>query len=102
MTHDTLISARDAIRSKQVSSVELTREALDRIEKLEPAIHAFNSVWADRAIEQAKLADQGKLPGPLSGLPIAIKDNLCTSVGLTTCSSKILANFRAPYDATVV
>src|SRR5205085_10094350 len=55
-----------------------------------------------RALEQAKLVDDGKRSGPLGGVPVAIKDNLCTSFGMTTCSSKMLANFRAPYDATVV
>src|SRR5262245_50341093 len=101
-TFDTLISARDAIGSKPISSVELTTQLLQRLDKLEPTIQAFNSVWHDRALEQAKLADQGKRPGPLCGVPIAVKDNLCTSYGLTTCSSKILANFKAPYDAMVI
>jgi aspartyl-tRNA(Asn)/glutamyl-tRNA(Gln) amidotransferase subunit A len=101
-TFDTVISARDAIASKKVSSLDLTRQVLDRLDKLEPAIQAFNSVWHDRALEQAKLADLGKRPGALCGVPIAVKDVLCTSYGLTTCSSKMLANFRAPYDATVI
>lgn len=99
---DSLISAREALRSRKISAVELTRQVLDRIEKFEPSIKAFNSTFAERAMEQAKDADAGKRPGELSGLPIAIKDNLCTSHGLTTCSSKILAKFAAPYDATVV
>jgi aspartyl-tRNA(Asn)/glutamyl-tRNA(Gln) amidotransferase subunit A len=100
-TH-TLISARDAIRSRKISSVELTRQILARIERIEPSIQAFNSVWADYALERAREADEGKRPGELCGVPIAIKDNLCTSYGLTTCSSRMLADFRAPYDATVV
>ncbi len=99
---DTLLAAREAIRTGKLSSLELTRGVLDRIEKIEPSIQAFNSVWADRAVEQARQADAGRRPGPLSGVPIAIKDNLCTSFGTTTCSSKMLANFHAPYDATVV
>ncbi|HVT89620.1 MAG TPA: Asp-tRNA(Asn)/Glu-tRNA(Gln) amidotransferase subunit GatA [Tepidisphaeraceae bacterium] len=102
MKLDTLIDSRDAIRSKKISSVELTRQVLDRIEKLEPTMQAFNSVWPDRALEQARAADAGQRPGELSGIPIAIKDNICTSHGLTTCSSKMLANFKAPYDATIV
>jgi aspartyl-tRNA(Asn)/glutamyl-tRNA(Gln) amidotransferase subunit A len=102
LSYDTLDSARHAMAARKVSSVELTRQAIARIERLDPTIQAFNSVWADRALEQARLADEGKRPGPLSGLPIAVKDNLCTSYGLTTCSSKMLANFRAPYDATVI
>src|SRR5213595_3488448 len=99
---DTLTTARDAIKRREVSAVELTRQLLDRIAKLDPAILAYNSVFADRALEQAKQVDDGQRSGPLAGVPIALKDNLCVSYGKTTCSSKILANFRAPYDATVV
>ena len=101
LAFDTLLSAREAIRSKKISSVELTRQALDRIEKLDPRILAFNSLYPDRALQQAKDVDDGKRTGPLAGVPIALKDNLCTSYGTTTCSSKMLENFHAPYDATV-
>jgi aspartyl-tRNA(Asn)/glutamyl-tRNA(Gln) amidotransferase subunit A len=97
-----LIAARDAVRSKRVSAVELTRAYLDRIQRLDPRIHAYNSVEADWALEQARGADEGKRSGSLAGVPIALKDNLCTTVGKTTCSSKMLADFRSPYDATVV
>jgi aspartyl-tRNA(Asn)/glutamyl-tRNA(Gln) amidotransferase subunit A len=99
---DTLLAARDAVRAKRVSAVELARRALDRIERLEPAIRAFVSVDADRALAQAKAVDDGRRMGDLAGVPVAVKDNLCTSWGTTTCSSKMLANFRAPYDATVI
>jgi len=99
---DTLIAARDAVRSKTISAVELTRAMLARIEKLDRQILAYNSVAADHAIEQAQAVDQGKRSGPLAGVPIALKDNLCTTFGTTTCSSKMLENFRSPYDATVV
>src|SRR5687767_7479921 len=99
---DTLIGARDTIAARKVSAVELTRSMLDRINKLDPQIRAFNSVTADHALAQAKAVDAGERKGPLAGVPIALKDNLCTSFGTTTCSSKMLANFRAPYDATVV
>src|SRR3954454_22475943 len=102
MLPDTLIAARDAIRSKSISSTELVRQSLARIEQLDPQIQAFNSVHADRALEQAKAVDNGQRTGELAGVPIAIKDNLCTSWGTTTCSSRMLANFRSPYDATVV
>ena len=99
---DTLLVARDAIRSKSISSTELVRQFLDRIAAAEPSIHAFNSIAQDRALDRAAAVDRGEISGALAGVPIAIKDNLCTSWGKTTCSSKMLENFRAPYDATVV
>jgi aspartyl-tRNA(Asn)/glutamyl-tRNA(Gln) amidotransferase subunit A len=102
LSFDTLISARDAIRAKKISSTDLTRQALDRIAKLDPQIQAFNETYPDRAMQQAKSADEGRISGPLAGVPIALKDNLCTTYGKTTCSSKMLENFRAPYDATIV
>jgi aspartyl-tRNA(Asn)/glutamyl-tRNA(Gln) amidotransferase subunit A len=99
---DTITAAREALRTKKISSVELTKLALDRIQKLDPAVKAFVSTAGDRAIEVAKKVDAGQLAGPLAGVPIAIKDNLCTTWNATTCSSKMLKNFHAPYDATVV
>ncbi|MDB5174676.1 MAG: aspartyl/glutamyl-tRNA(Asn/Gln) amidotransferase subunit, partial [Phycisphaerales bacterium] len=78
LSHDTLLAARDAIRSKKVSSVELTKQALDRISKLEPRILAFNSTYPEIALQQAREVDEGKRTGPLAGVPIALKDNLCT------------------------
>src|SRR5271170_6278183 len=99
---DTLVAARDAIRQRRISAVELTRRTLDRIQKLDPTIQAFNSTYPDRALEQAKAVDDGRRTGPLAGVPIALKDNLCTTFGATTCSSKMLENFHAPYDATIV
>ncbi len=99
---DTLIAARDALRAKQVSATELTRAHLEAIEQRDPAIAAFNSTCADRALQRAKAVDEGQITGELAGLPIALKDNLCTTFGATTCSSRMLENFHSPYDATVV
>src|SRR2546429_231499 len=99
---DTLLAAADAVRRRAVSALELTRHMLARIEKLDPQVLAYNSTFPDRALQQAKQVDEGQRTGPLAGAPIALKDNLCTSYGTTTCSSKILENFHAPYDATVV
>jgi aspartyl-tRNA(Asn)/glutamyl-tRNA(Gln) amidotransferase subunit A len=101
LAFDTLLAAREAIRTKKISSTELTRQALSRIDRLEPQIMAFNSIYPERALQLAKDVDDGKRTGPLAGVPMALKDNLCTSYGTTTCSSRMLANFKAPYDATV-
>lgn len=99
---DTVISAREAIASRKISAVELTRAALDRIQRLDAQVHAFNSVYPELALQQAKEVDEGRRQGPLAGVPIALKDNLCTIWGTTTCSSRMLEDFRSPYDATVV
>ena len=98
---DTLLAARDAIRSRTVSATELTRAVLDRVDRLNGTLNAYNSTYAERALRVAGEVDDGKRNGPLAGVPIALKDNVCTTFGTTTCSSKMLANFRSPYDATV-
>src|SRR5947207_6336251 len=101
LAHDTLLSAREAIRSRKIKSQELVRQALDRIAQLDGQIKACNSVYADRAMERAKEVDGGAIGGELAGVRMVIKYNICTRFGTTTCSSRMLANFRTPYDATV-
>ncbi|MEO8893295.1 MAG: amidase family protein, partial [Coleofasciculaceae cyanobacterium] len=90
---------------KQRSSVEITQEALDRIQALEPQLHSFLCVTAEQALEQARLVDAkiaaGEEIGLLAGIPVGIKDNLCTKGIPTTCASKILENFVSPYESTV-
>ncbi len=90
----------------EVSAVEAVTAYLDRIEKLDPQLQSYNEVLAEGAIKQAQAADDqrkaGRMLPPLLGLPVAIKDNMCTTFGHTTCSSKILADFKAPYTATAV
>jgi len=97
---------RDKMRAGEVSSVEATRAVFERIAKIEPTIGAYISTFEEQAIQKAQEVDKqiagGEKVGQLAGVPIAIKDNMCTTFGTTTCASKILANFKAPYNATVV
>ncbi|KPJ68648.1 glutamyl-tRNA amidotransferase [candidate division WOR-1 bacterium DG_54_3] len=94
------------ISHKKLSSLELTEAILDQIEKSEGRVKAFVTVTKEEALKQAKATDEriknNQTITPLTGIPIAIKDNMCTQGILTTCSSKILANYIPPYDATVV
>jgi aspartyl-tRNA(Asn)/glutamyl-tRNA(Gln) amidotransferase subunit A len=101
----TLTDIRDAIRSGARSAVEICQDTLARIEALDSSLHAFNMVTADQALAQAAAIDRdrGRLQeGPLAGVPVALKDNLCTRGIRTTASSRILETFVPPYDATVV
>jgi aspartyl-tRNA(Asn)/glutamyl-tRNA(Gln) amidotransferase subunit A len=97
---------RDRIAAGQASSVEATKAVFERIQNLEPTIGAYISTCRDTALEAAADIDRriaaGKPVGQLAGVPVAIKDNMCTTFGATTCGSKILENFHAPYNATVV
>ena len=91
--------------NKERSAVEITQEALNRIQALEPKLHSFLSITADKALEQAQAVDdkiaKGEEIGILAGIPIGIKDNLCTKGIRTTCASRILENFIPPYESTV-
>src|SRR5262245_50424822 len=93
------------LAQKRVSSVELTRACLDRIAAAQGSLNAFITVDPERSLAQARAADQriarGEA-GPLTGIPLAHKDIFCAQGWLTTCGSKMLANFVAPYDAHVV
>jgi len=96
---------RNEVRSKSRSAAEICAETLARIEKLEPSLHAFNTVTREAALARADDLDRHRerwSDAPLTGVPIALKDNLCTRGVPTTASSRILASFVPPYDATVV
>ncbi len=96
----------EAIRSRSVSAEQTVRTCVERIERTHDRVNAFLYVDAGRAVRRATEIDaalaRGEDPGPLAGLPIALKDNLCTTFAPTTCASRILDGFRPPYDAHVV
>ncbi len=97
---------RDKVAGGQASSVEATRMVFEQIEKYEGTIGAYISTFKEQALAKAKEIDDkidaGASAGELAGVPVAVKDNMCTSFGATTCASKILENFHSPYNATVV
>ncbi|MGN6692561.1 MAG: amidase, partial [Aquihabitans sp.] len=106
MTAETALDIAARVRSGSASAASVADAHLDRIDRLEPEVHAFNLVTHHAARAAAAEVDRkvaaGEDPGPLAGVPIAIKDNLCTDGIATTCSSKILEGWVPPYDATVV
>jgi aspartyl-tRNA(Asn)/glutamyl-tRNA(Gln) amidotransferase subunit A len=103
------VTAREvaaAVRAGERSAVDELEERLAAIDERDGEIHAFNHVMVDEAHAAAAAVDQqvaaGEDPGPLAGVTVALKDNMCTRGVPTTCSSKILDGWRPPYDATVV
>jgi aspartyl-tRNA(Asn)/glutamyl-tRNA(Gln) amidotransferase subunit A len=98
-------SARDAFRSRSRSAADLCRETIARIDALDPALHAFNTVVAEHALARAEAMDRDFdrwRDAPLAGVSVALKDNLCTRGIRTTASSRMLEHYVPPYDATVV
>ena len=105
MINNSLKQLGQMLASKQISSVEMTQTFLDRIAKYNPSINAYIALNSDKTIAQAKAADiriSNGAAAPLTGIPIAQKDIFCAKGWQTTCGSKMLANFIAPYDAHVI
>ncbi len=102
----TAASLSEKLRKKECSAVEITRSVLEQIEKTEDKIGSFVTVCEEQALKKAEEVDRkiaaGEALSSLAGIPIGVKDNICTKDVLTTCSSKMLYNFVPPYDATVV
>jgi aspartyl-tRNA(Asn)/glutamyl-tRNA(Gln) amidotransferase subunit A len=100
-----LTDIAQALASRRISSVELTRIYLDRIARIDPQLNAFITVDPERSLAQAQAADDRLARGEtqaLTGIPIAHKDIFCARDWLTTCGSKMLSNFVSPYDAAVI
>jgi aspartyl-tRNA(Asn)/glutamyl-tRNA(Gln) amidotransferase subunit A len=95
----------DLIKDKKVSAVEITKSFLDRIEKIDSKVGSYLSVLGEDAVKRAMEVqvkiDKGEAKSLLSGIPVALKDNICTEGITTTCASKMLNNFVPPYNATV-
>lgn len=106
ITKLTVHELKEKLAKKEITVQEITKAYVDKINEKEKDIGAFITTLCDEALEEAKdiqeKIDAGEIKGELAGIPIGIKDNMCTKGIKTTCASKMLENFVSPYDATVV
>ena len=105
ITDLTVHELRDKLKNKELTITEINKAYVDRIVEKEPEVKAFVTTLTDTALEQAKQIEEkvesGEITSEFAGIPVGIKDNICTKGVRTTCSSKMLENFVAPYNATV-
>lgn len=106
ITELTVHELQEKLKSKELTIVDITKAYVDRINEKEKNVQAFITTLEEEALKQAKeiekQVEKGEITGALAGIPIGIKDNICTKGIKTTCGSKMLENFIAPYDATVM
>ena len=106
ITELTVHELQEKLKNKEITIMEITKAYIDRINQKEKDVQAFVTLLTDEALEQAKeiqdKVENGEIKGEFAGIPIGIKDNMCTKGVKTTCSSKMLENFVSPYDATVI
>lgn len=98
----TVHELKEKLKKKEITAKEITKAYLDRIEEKEADVKAFVTVTKQEALEKAEKIEKEGSKATLAGIPIGIKDNICTKGIRTTCSSKMLENFVAPYDATIM
>ena len=106
ITELTVHELQDKLKNKELTITQITKAYADRIEEKEKDVQAFVTILAEDAIKQAEeiqnKIEKDEIKGEFAGIPIGIKDNICTKGVKTTCSSKMLENFVSPYDATVM
>ena len=106
ITELTVHELQEKLKNNEIKITDITKAYADRINEKEKDVQAFVTILTEEAMKQSQeiedKVESGKITGEFAGIPIGIKDNLCTKGVKTTCSSKMLENFVAPYDATVI
>ncbi|MFZ4722089.1 MAG: Asp-tRNA(Asn)/Glu-tRNA(Gln) amidotransferase subunit GatA [Phycisphaerales bacterium] len=106
MTFSDATEIRDAVRSRKAKATEIVSSLIARARAANAKLNAFHEILEEDAMRQAAAVDAsiaaGRDPGPMAGVPVAVKDNIATREGHTTCSSRMLENYRSPFDATCV